>query len=159
MIQISSRCAITRELLPSLNILNMCLLLFLTVSDNGNLGKGLFILKFHIPYLVPLPSANWSKFWSRQLCVTGFFTLLFGHNLNSNHPLWLAVTSTDIFIGCPFLYLAEIIPVAYLPPASFSRFWSYGSPQIPHFPPFLPHWYWNDNRNQDKNCLLYIQLL
>ena len=64
------------------------------------------------------------------------------HNIfhDDNTRVHLPVRSTVTGITAPILYVATIVPVAYLPPASFSRSPSYGSPHIPHFPPHTFCW-------------------
>lgn len=38
---------------------------------------------------------------SKQACVTGAVTSLLGRNLNSNHPMWLIVICTSIWMSDP----------------------------------------------------------
>jgi len=113
------------------------------VSDAGSCT-----LKFHFPFrfsgivkrVAPtaFPSASRiCNFW-RQPSVTLVSLSLRGPQIwNSNHPPWLAVRSTDTWIFSPFLYSLVMIPFANVPPASWGKGPWGGSPQTPHFPPWL----------------------
>lgn len=96
-----------------------------------------WMTKRRVPFVFRILNRRLSK----HFCVTGVLGSLLGQSRNSNHPPWLAVSF--IFTSIPLLrmYFLTISPVAYLPPASFSRGPCHGSPQGPHLPPFFNHWF------------------
>lgn len=88
------------------------------------------------------PLTIWRGYLSRQSSVTGNTGSLIGQSLNSKYPPWLAVNPMTTSTCPPIGYTLVMMPVAYFPPSSWSRGFCWnGSPQTPHLPPYVTHWF------------------